>query len=163
MLMDFPDFPDKSDRKVNKDSPAEMDLKVTKVPLVLLVVETSLMDPQVPQVFLDVLVNPVLSEMTVVPVPSVLQVLLVFLAALVFLDCLVWKDCLERKETRVTLDSLELLDPLVFLVSPDPLDRRENPALAEPLDRVSLVSLEKMVVLDLMELLDAKENKDCPE
>ena len=161
--MDFPDFPDKSDRKVNKDSPAEMDLKVTKVPLVLLVVETSLMDPQVPQVFLDVLVNPVLSEMTVVPVPSVLQVLLVFLAALVFLDCLVWKDCLERKETRVTLDSLELLDPLVFLVSPDPLDRRENPALAEPLDRVSLVSLEKMVVLDLMELLDAKENKDCPE
>lgn len=133
-MMDFPDFLDKSDRKVNKDSPAVMDLKVIKVPLVLLVAEISLMDPQVLQVFLDALVNLVLSETTVVPVLSVPQVLQVSLVVLVFLDCLVWKDCPERKEIRVTLDSQELLDPLVFLVSLAPLDRKENLVLVEPLD-----------------------------
>lgn len=134
MLTDFPDFPDKSDRKVNKGSLAVMDPKVIKVPPVLLVVEISLMDRQVLQVFLDVLVNLVLSETTVVPVLSVPQVLQVSLVVLVFLDCLVWKDCPERKEIRVTLDSQELLDPLVFPVSLAPLDRKENPVLVEPLD-----------------------------
>jgi len=134
VLTDFPDFPDKSDRKVNKGSLAVMDPKVIKVPPVLLVVEISLMDPQVLQVFLDVLVNLVLSETTVVPVLSVPQVLQVSLVVLVFLDCLVWKDCPERKEIRVILDSQELLDPLVFLVFLAPLDRRENLGLVEPLD-----------------------------